>query len=100
VDISDERARAEELLDDNRLYRQTAHTTGDTGVASVLDDLERVLIEIAHSPAELSSDQWEQLRQEIRDRGLLFKVRVIGSQVRERERAPRQTSSQMKDKRL
>jgi hypothetical protein len=100
VDISDERARAEDLLDDNRLYRQTAHTTGDTGVASVLDDLERVLMEIAHSPAELSSDQWEQLRQEIRDRGLLFKVRVIGSQVRERERAPQQSSSQMKDKRL
>ena len=50
LDISDERQMAEELLDDNRLYRQTARTTGDTGVANVLDDLERVLIEIAHSP--------------------------------------------------
>jgi hypothetical protein len=88
IDISEERAWAEDLLDDNRLYRQTAHITGDTAVASVLDDLERMLLEIAHSPAELSGNQLEQLQQEIRDQGLLFKVRVVGSQVRQRENKP------------
>ena len=46
-----------------RLYRQTARTTGDSAVASVLDDLERVLIEIAHSPSEVSSEQLDDLRQ-------------------------------------
>ena len=50
LDISGERRMAEDLLDDNRLYRQTARTTGDNSMASVLDDLERVLLEIAHSP--------------------------------------------------
>jgi len=88
IDISDERQRAEELLDDNRLYRQTAGTTGDAAVANVLDDLERVLIEIAHSPSEISNDRLEDLQREIRDRGLLFKVRVLGSQVREQETRP------------
>lgn len=88
VDISEEREQAEELLEDNRLYRQTAHTTGDTGVATVLDDLERVLLEIAHSPSTVSKEQLEQLQGEIADRGLLFKVRVMGLQARQREGTP------------
>ncbi|MGI8742810.1 MAG: anti-sigma factor family protein [Bryobacteraceae bacterium] len=88
IDISEERQQAEQLLDDNRLYRQTARSTGDTAVATVLDDLERVLLEIANSPAQVSNHQLDQLRQEISDRGLMFKVRVIGSDVRQRESTP------------
>jgi len=88
LDISGERQMAEELLDDNRLYRQTARTTGDTAVASVLDDLERVLIEIAHSPSEISGDQLAELRQQIENHGLLFQVRVLGSRVRDEESQP------------
>jgi hypothetical protein len=88
IDISEERERAEDLLDDNRLYRQTAGTAGDAGMVSVLDDLERVLIEIAHSPSDISSDQLEDLRRDIRERGLLFKVRVLGTQVRDQENKP------------
>jgi len=88
LNISDERQTAEQLLDDNRLFRQTARSTGATAVASVLDDLERVLLEISHSPSEVSNDQLDELRQEIESRGLLFKVRVLGSQVREQESKP------------
>jgi hypothetical protein len=88
LDITDERQMASELLDDNRLYRQTARSTGDTAVANVLDDLERVLLEIAHSPTEVSSSQLDDLRQQIESRGLLFKVRVMGSQAREQQAAP------------
>ena len=96
LDISGERQMAAELLEDNRLYRQTARSTGDAGVASVLDDLERVLIEIAHSPSELSNDQLDDLRHEIESRGLLFKVQVLGSQVRERESMPVQQKDRKK----
>jgi len=88
LDISDERQMAADLLDDNRLYRQTAAATGEKGVASVLDDLENVLMEIAHSPSEVSNQQLDDLRQQIQNRGLLFKVRVLGSQVREQESQP------------
>ena len=88
IDISSERNMAEDLLDDNRLYRLTAHSAGDDAMASVLDDLERVLMEIAHSPSEVSSDQLMRLQQEIEERGLLFKVRVVGSQVRQRDQRP------------
>ena len=85
LDISGERQMAEDLLDDNRLYRQTARTTGDNSMASVLDDLERVLLEIAHSPSEISSQQLNDLREQIESRGLLFKVRVLGSEARSSE---------------
>lgn len=98
VDISDERQRAEELLDDNRLYRQTANTNGDRAVASVLDDLERVLLEIAHSPSEVSGDQLSDLRRDIQERGLLFKVRVLGSQFREQENKPLQQGQKHKSR--
>jgi len=96
IDISGEQQIAQDLLGDNRLYRQTAHSTGDTAVASVLDDLERVLVEVANSPSQVTPRQFGQLRQEIRDRGLVFKVRIVGSQVRQRENTPVQSAS--KDK--
>src|SRR3984957_20030831 len=88
LDISGERRMAQDLLDDNRLYRQTARTTGDNSMASVLDDLERVLFEIAHSPSEISSEQLNDLREQIESRGLLFKVRVLGSEARDSETRP------------
>jgi len=95
-DISNEQKAAEDLLDANRLYRQTAQRTGDAAVASVLDDLERVLVEIANGPTEMTADHLTELQRRIHDQGLLFKVRVVGSQVRQRERvhdAPEKTKS-------
>jgi hypothetical protein len=50
VNISSEQRRAEDLLQENRLYRQTALQEGDTGLADTLDELERVLLDVAHSP--------------------------------------------------
>jgi hypothetical protein len=89
VDISSERTRAEDLVSSNRLYRQTALRSGnssDKAVASLLDELEPVLLEIAHSPSEMTPQQFENIRKRIEDRGLLFRVRVVGSDVREREK--------------
>jgi len=100
LDISDERQMAEDLLDDNRLYRQTARSTGDSAVASVLDDLERVLIDIAHSPTEVSNAQLEDLQQQIESRGLLFKVRVLGTKVRDQQSKPAVTVTEKNTKRL
>jgi hypothetical protein len=85
LDVASERARAGDLVADNRLYRQTATRAGDTRVASVLDDLEPVLLEIAHGPDLLTPEQVENLRQRIEGDGILFKVRVAGSTMRHRE---------------
>jgi hypothetical protein len=84
LDISAERQSADELLASNRLYRQTAAEIGQTNIAGVLDDLERVLVEVARGPSQISIEQLADLQQRIEAQGLLFKVKIIGSKVRER----------------
>ena len=87
VDISLEQSRAEQLVAANRLYRQTALSTGDEAMASVLDELERVLVDIAASPKTVSQEDFDTVRRSIASKDLLFKVRVISSQIRERQKA-------------
>jgi len=88
VDISSEQKWARELVPDNRLYRQTATEVGETGMASVLEELERLLLDVANRPSKISESEFRALRKRIEDKGILFKVRVIGSEVREREERP------------
>ena len=85
ADISIERATAADLVADNRLYRQAAQRNGDAAVAAVLEDLERVLVEIASSPSQASHDDLVRWRDQIDTKGLLFKVTVMGTRVRERQ---------------
>ncbi len=87
IDISATQKRAEDLLGENRLYRQTALEQGDTGVASVLDELERVLLDVAHTPEQVSAAQLVSIQQRIASDGILFKVRVVGQQLEQRQRA-------------
>jgi hypothetical protein len=79
LDVTYERAEAEDLLDANRLYRQTALSSGDMAAAALLDELERILVEIAHEPAQLDRSEVERLRSLIEEGGLTFKVRVFSS---------------------
>lgn len=83
VDVSSEQARASDLVAANRLYRQTASQAGDRAVSAVLEELERVLLDVAHGPSRLTSADLAALRQRIEKKGVLFKVRVIGSNLRE-----------------
>jgi hypothetical protein len=94
VDISAEQRRAEDLLEENRLYRQTALQEGDAGLASVLDELERVLLDVAHSPEEVTPAQLEVIRQKIEARGILFKVRVVNKELQQRQEAAKPAPAQ------
>ena len=86
VDITPEQVLARELAAVNRLFRRAASDAGEPGLASVLEDLEQVLVEVANGPARLSADEFAALRERIDTDGLLFKVKVLGAQVRTRER--------------
>jgi len=88
LDVTNEQARASDLVAANRLYRQTASQSGDRAVATVLEELERLLLDVAHGPSKLSPEDLATLRQRIETKGVLFKVRVIGSNMREREELP------------
>jgi hypothetical protein len=94
VDISSERQRAADLVPANRLYRSAAQNVGEPGMAGVLDELERVLVEIAASPDAISSQELDGLRRRIEAQGILFKVQVVGSRVRDRERVSSVRGSQ------
>jgi hypothetical protein len=60
--------------------------SGDSATNEVLEDLERILLEIANAPADGTSIDLQLLRDRIESRGLLFRVRVVQSEMRERER--------------
>jgi nanoRNase/pAp phosphatase (c-di-AMP/oligoRNAs hydrolase) len=85
LDISAEQERAHGLVSETRLYRQTAEHTGDAAVAGVLDEMERVLLDITHEPSRLSPRELEKLRERLKAEGILFKIRVLGSNVRREE---------------
>jgi hypothetical protein len=77
---------AENLVAANRLFRLSARRAGEPGVATVLDELERVLLEVARGPAQLGPEERARLRRRIESGDLLFKVRVLESTMRSREK--------------
>src|SRR5260370_32939180 len=92
VDISAEQRRAEDLLQENRLYRQTALQEGDAGLASVLDELERVLLDVAHGPEEVTPAQIDAIQKKIAPRGILLQVRVVNQEQQQRQAGHKQWS--------
>jgi hypothetical protein len=81
LDVTSESRRAGELVASNRIYRQTAARRGETRIASLLSDLEPVLLELSHAGSTLSPDEIASLQKRIDSKGLLFKVRVVSAQV-------------------
>jgi len=100
INISMEQKRAEDLVEENRLYRQTAVSGGDNAMASTLDELERILLDVANSPAEVTPAQFESIQKRIASQGILLKVRVVRQELRtaasERKTEPAQNGSTTK----
>lgn len=86
VDVSQTKQLAQDLVESNRLYRQAALRDGDPGTANVLDELERVLLHVSHSPSEISPEDLASLQRQIATEGILFKVRVVELQVQEKQK--------------
>jgi hypothetical protein len=86
ADISADQGWADDLLATSRLYRQDAADAGERSIAAVLDDLERALLEIVHSPAKATPADLELMRRRMDAASLLFKVRVMSDELQRRER--------------
>ena len=84
VTLIDERDRARDLVTQNRLLRQTSARRGNASEAALLDELERVLLDIANGPSKISPAGLESLQHRIESEGLLFKVRIVSSNIREK----------------
>jgi hypothetical protein len=83
-DLSMEQQWADDLIAANRLYRQDALDANEASVANVLDELERALLDVVHRPADAPADL-DQIRRRIDSAALLFKVRVLTNELRERQ---------------
>jgi hypothetical protein len=100
LDFSAEQGRARDLLDANHLYRVSAQQAGDPKIARLLDELGRVLAEVANGPKEMSPGDLKEIRGRIESEGLLFKVRVVGSDVNSRVRLHEQSAAANTTQRL
>lgn len=78
--LGDEREWAKALLSANRLYRRAAERAGQRRVAAVLLELEPVLTDLAGASA---SGDVRGAREQIRERDLLFKVRITRNNLKE-----------------
>ena len=86
VDIGAEQAWARQLLDANRLYRQSLQDASSPALADLLAELEPILLELVNSPSRLSEPEVRALQARIEERSLVFKLRVTGAQMRARQR--------------
>ena len=88
-DITEEQGWARELIASNRLYREAAVRAGDASSEAVLDDLERSLLDIVHAPSKLTPEELSAIRTRLEAAALLFKVRVLHDEIRDREASSR-----------
>ena len=95
-----EQERAADLVAVNRLILASVEQSGDAAVAEVLEDLERLLLEIANAPADASSNELTGLQSRITTEDLLFRVRVIASEMRQRTLNDREAGDRVPQKKM
>ena len=83
VNVAAERLLASDLKNESQLYRKAASNAGELGVAELLESIEILLVELANGPEDVQSGDLQILRQRLDDGDLLFRVRVVGSRLRE-----------------
>jgi hypothetical protein len=86
-DVRDVHVVAEDLAAANRLYRQSAALSGDARIGRLLDELEPLLLEVAHAPDDPATEvrTIETLRGRLDTRGAAFKLRLASAELRARE---------------
>jgi hypothetical protein len=85
VALASDRERAADLVAAGRVYRRTADALGETATSELLEDLERVLLDVANGSPEPSPREIESWRQRIDQQDLVFRLRVVGAELRHRQ---------------
>jgi hypothetical protein len=91
VSLASDRTRAADLVAAGRLYRRAADRVGDVEMRDLLEDVERVLVDVANGSSEPASKELNDVRTRIGEQDLLFRLRVAGSEIRERQRRAQPT---------
>lgn len=86
--LSAQQQWAGDLVAASRLYRRNATAINEPAVAAVLEELERVLLDIVHQPPGATAADLEEIRRRIDSAALLFKVRVMSNELQYRLEQP------------
>jgi anti-sigma factor RsiW len=89
VVLASDRERAADLVAAGRLYRRSAEEMGDADTRDLLEDVERVLVEVANGPDVETSKDLSEVRARISDQDLIFRLRLMTAEMRARERDAR-----------
>jgi len=91
VTLASDRARAAELVAAGRVYRRSAEALGEAATSELLEDLERVLLDVANSSPESAADELRDVQARIDQQDLVFRLRVVGAELRRRQRPATQS---------
>lgn len=89
VVLASDRERAADLVAAGRLYRRSAERMGDTAIRDLLEDVERVLVEVANGPDVETSKDLSGVRARISEQDLIFRLRVTTAAMRARDNGAR-----------
>lgn len=85
VVLASDQQRAADLVAAGRVYRRTADALGETATSELLEDLERVLLDVANGSPDPTADEIDSWRQRIDQQDLVFRLRVVGAELRRRQ---------------
>jgi hypothetical protein len=85
-DLKNLQAAAQNLVTASRLFRAAAERAGETQIAGVMDETERLLVRFAVAPESDAKSALEGLRRRVEAKDLLFRLQVIEAQVARREK--------------
>lgn len=83
--LADEFEARQQMVDDlvafNRMYRRVAEQSNDAMLASVLTQMESLLIELRHTGGQTGEEPFKQIQQRLIETDLLFKLRVTDAKI-------------------
>jgi hypothetical protein len=68
-----------------RVYRRSADALGEAATSELLEDLERVLLDVANSSPESAPAELRDVRALIDQQDLVFRLRVVSAELRRRQ---------------
>jgi len=85
VVLASDQQRAADLVVAGRVYRRTADALGERATSELLEDLERVLLDVANGSQDPTAREIESWRERIDQQDLVFRLRVVGAELRRRQ---------------
>ena len=85
-DLRELQAAADNLVNASRLFRAAAERAGESQIAGVMEETERLLVRFAAAPETDAKSELDGLRKRVESRDLLFRLQVMETQVERREK--------------